>query len=45
MHYTFSEDRARSPGVSAPLELVDERTLFLGPAAGSELDQPIKANF
>ena len=44
MYYTFSEDRVLSPGVNAPLELVDERTLYVGPATGSDLAQPINAN-
>ncbi len=44
MYYTFSEDRVLSPGVNAPLELVDERTLYVGPATGSDIDQPINAN-
>jgi len=45
MYYTFSEGRFLSPGVSAPLELVDERTLYVGYATGSDIAQPINANY
>jgi hypothetical protein len=45
MYYTFSEGRILSPGVSAPLELVDERTLYVGSATGSDIAQPINANY
>ena len=45
MYYAFSEGRVLSPGVNAPLALVDERTLYVGQATGSDLAQPINANY